>query len=57
MPMTAQYYLSELASQDEVEVLVSEQDFQDALQELTPSVSEAELQHYESVQSQFSTPQ
>jgi peroxin-6 len=55
--MTAQYYLSELASQDEVEVLVSEQDFQDALQELTPSVSEAELQHYESVQSQFSTPQ
>lgn len=48
--LTPQYYLSELATAQEIEVLVSQSDFEHALAELVPSVSEAEMAHYREVQ-------
>ena len=48
--LTPQAYLSEMASPQEIEVLVSQPDFELALSELVPSVSEAEMAHYEYVQ-------
>lgn len=53
-PMTPQYYLSELASSEETDVLVQQQDFEVALGELVPSVSQSEMEHYGRVQQQFS---
>lgn len=55
-PITPQYYLSEMATPEEVQVSVKRQDFELALNELVPSVSEAEMEHYRSVQAQFSKP-
>lgn len=55
-PMTAPYYLSELASPEEINVRVNRRDFEEALRELVPSVSEAEMEHYRRVQGQFSGP-
>lgn len=55
-PLTAQYYLAEMATADEIEVKVNRRDFEVALQELTPSVSEQEMQHYREVQAKFSAP-
>lgn len=51
--MTPQYYLAELASPEDIEVLVSADDFKRALQSLTPSVSQAEMEHYAEVQKRF----
>ncbi|KAI8998975.1 AAA-domain-containing protein [Trametes punicea] len=53
-PMTPQYYLGELATPEETEVLVSEEDFNAALRELAPSVSQAEMEHYARIQQRFS---
>ncbi|KAI0350098.1 AAA-domain-containing protein [Trametes cingulata] len=53
-PMTPQYYLGELATPAETEVLVSEEDFNAALRELVPSVSQAEMDHYARIQQRFS---
>ncbi|KAI0648219.1 AAA-domain-containing protein [Trametes meyenii] len=53
-PMTPQYYLGELATPAEIEVLVSEEDFNAALRELVPSVSQAEMEHYARIQQRFS---
>ncbi|EJD02070.1 AAA-domain-containing protein [Fomitiporia mediterranea MF3/22] len=53
-PLTPQYYLSELASPRETDVVVSEIDFKEALQELVPSVSQAEMEHYNEIQQRFS---
>ncbi|OBZ75775.1 Peroxisomal biogenesis factor 6 [Grifola frondosa] len=53
-PLTPQYYLSELATPAEIEVLVSEEDFNLALKELVPSVSQAEMEHYARIQQRFS---
>jgi peroxin-6 len=53
-PVTPQYYLAEMASPADSEVLVSQQDFEMALRELKPSVSETEMHHYAQVQRQFS---
>ncbi|KAI0831786.1 AAA-domain-containing protein [Trametes gibbosa] len=53
-PMTPQYYLGELATASETEVLVSEEDFNAALRELVPSVSQAEMDHYARIQQRFS---
>lgn len=53
-PLTPQYYLAELATPAEVAVLVSQRDFEAALAELVPSVSQAEMAHYGRVQQQFS---
>ncbi|KAG7452765.1 AAA-domain-containing protein [Guyanagaster necrorhizus] len=53
-PLTPQYYLAEVASQEEVNVIVTEDDFTLALNHLVPSVSEAEMRHYAIIQQQFS---
>lgn len=53
-PLTPQYYLSELALPYEIEVVVSIVDFQEALKELVPSVSQLEMEHYSEIQSRFS---
>ncbi|CAE6348324.1 unnamed protein product [Rhizoctonia solani] len=54
-PMTAQYYLAELATPAEVDVLVNRDDFERALGELVPSVSASELEHYREVQQKFAS--
>ncbi|EMD34491.1 hypothetical protein CERSUDRAFT_97749 [Gelatoporia subvermispora B] len=53
-PLTPQYYLAELATAADTEVLVSQEDFEAALQELVPSVSQAEMDHYARIQQRFS---
>ncbi|KAI0948498.1 hypothetical protein AcV7_009223 [Taiwanofungus camphoratus] len=53
-PLTPQYYLAELATSAETEVLVSQEDFDFALRELVPSVSQAEMDHYARIQQRFS---
>ncbi|PWN50872.1 AAA-domain-containing protein [Violaceomyces palustris] len=55
-PLTPQYYLAELARPEEIEVRVSRKDFEAALAELVPSVSEQEMAHYREVQAKFSSP-
>lgn len=55
-PITPQFYLSELASTEDIEVLVSAEDFDQALRSLVPSVSRAEMEHYAQVQKHFSEP-
>jgi len=52
-PITSQYYLSEIASASETDVLVSNADFSRALSNLVPSVSGLELEHYAAVQKKF----
>ncbi|KAG8748309.1 peroxisomal assembly protein [Ceratobasidium sp. 414] len=54
-PMTAQYYLAELATAAETDVLVNADDFFKALDELVPSVSASELEHYREVQQKFAS--
>ncbi|KAJ7470448.1 P-loop containing nucleoside triphosphate hydrolase protein [Mycena latifolia] len=53
-PLTSQYYLAELASADDIEVLVSQRDFDLALANLVPSVSQSEMDHYAHIQKRFS---
>lgn len=53
-PMTPQYYLAELATAQEVEVLVSQADFESAAEALVPSVSRSEMDHYNQVQQRYS---
>lgn len=53
--LTPQYYLSEIASQEETKVFVAHEDFSEALSELSPSVSPAEMQHYARIQDQFAS--
>jgi peroxin-6 len=53
-PLTSQYYLAELASAEDIEVLVSQSDFQIALRNLVPSVSQSEMDHYAHIQQRFS---
>lgn len=53
--LTPQYYLAEMATPDDVEVLVAQEDFEKALAELQPSVSVSELEHYKAVQGKFSS--
>ena len=43
-----------MASPDDIEVLVSREDFDKALQTLVPSVSQAEMEHYARIQHRFS---
>ncbi|KIO23355.1 hypothetical protein M407DRAFT_27134, partial [Tulasnella calospora MUT 4182] len=52
-PMTPQYYLAEIATDAETDVVVAEVDFKAALQELVPSVSTNEMEHYRQVQQKF----
>lgn len=53
-PLTPQYYLTEIARPNEIQVEVSQEDFSQALQNIVPSVSQAEMEHYARVQKQFS---
>ncbi|KAL0947238.1 hypothetical protein HGRIS_013359 [Hohenbuehelia grisea] len=53
-PLTPQYYLAEMASAQDIEVLVSQADFDLALHNLVPSVSQSEMDHYATVQQRFS---
>ncbi|KAK0545463.1 peroxisomal assembly protein [Tilletia horrida] len=55
-PITPQYYLAEMAQASEINVQVNRADFEAALRELVPSVSEQEMEHYRAVQSKFSSP-
>jgi peroxin-6 len=52
-PLTAQYYLSHLVTPDEIVVQAEEVDFVKALEELIPSVSATELEHYSKVREKF----
>ncbi|KAG0003724.1 peroxisomal assembly protein [Entomortierella chlamydospora] len=54
-PITSQYYLDHLAQPDEILVQVTEEDFDQALAELIPSVSAQELEHYRQVQKMFNS--
>jgi peroxin-6 len=53
-PITPQYSLAELASAEDIEVLVSARDFDQALRSLVPSVSQMEMENYAQVQKRFS---
>ncbi|KAF7359478.1 Peroxisomal biogenesis factor 6 [Mycena sanguinolenta] len=53
-PLTSQYYLAELASAEDIDVLVSQTDFDRALGSLVPSVSQSEMEHYAHIQQRFS---
>lgn len=51
--ITPQYYFSEFAKPHETEVIVSRQDFEQALHDLVPSVSQSELEQYAAMQQRF----
>ncbi|KAI9456224.1 AAA-domain-containing protein [Lactarius psammicola] len=53
-PLTPQYYLAEMATPEEIAVVVSADDFAGALRELVPSVSQAEMSHYAEIRERFS---
>ncbi|KAF9107306.1 peroxisomal assembly protein [Mortierella sp. AM989] len=55
LPITSQYYLDHLVQPDEILVQVTEEDFDQALAELIPSVSAQELEHYRQVQKMFNS--
>ena len=42
-----------MASPEDIEVLVSREDFDKALKTLVPSVSQAEMEHYARIQYRF----
>lgn len=52
-PITPQYYLAKMAADDETDAVVKLEDFENALRELVPSVSQTEMEHYRSVQGRF----
>jgi hypothetical protein len=52
-PITVQYYLDHIATEDEVRVEVCKVDFDRALSELVPSVSQQELEHYKAIRDKF----
>ncbi|ORY46187.1 AAA-domain-containing protein, partial [Neocallimastix californiae] len=53
-PITPAYYLENMAEESEKIVQVTKEDFQNALNELIPSVSEKDLEHYREIQQRFS---
>lgn len=53
-PLTAQYYLAEMATSNDMDVLVSQKDFDRAFHDLVPSVSQSEMDHYRHIQRRFS---
>ncbi|KAJ7582447.1 AAA-domain-containing protein [Mycena floridula] len=56
-PLTSQYYLAEIAKAEDMNVIVTQDDFERALAQLVPSVSESEMNHYASIQQRFSQEQ
>ncbi|TFY82055.1 hypothetical protein EWM64_g1949 [Hericium alpestre] len=55
--ITPQYYLNEIATPADILVTVSQKDFNAALSELVPSVSQSEMEHYAQIRGQFSSRQ
>ena len=53
-PLTPQYYLAEMATTEEIAVVVTADDFAAALRELVPSVSQAEMARYAQIRERFS---
>jgi peroxin-6 len=51
--LTPQYYLTEIAGSDDLHISVTQMDFIRALNELVPSVSAVEMQHYATIQKRF----
>jgi peroxin-6 len=43
-----------MASPDDMDVLVSKEDFEHAMESLIPSVSQSEMEHYAHIQHKFS---
>lgn len=54
-PISVAHFFDNVASAEDTEVLVGEQDFLDAIAELVPSVSAKELEHYQKVRAVFET--
>ena len=54
-PITPHYFLSEMALEQDVQVLVTQHDFDLALSQLKPSVTESEMQHYAHIERLFSS--
>lgn len=54
-PITPHYYLSEMAVEGDVQVLVTQHDFDLALSQLKPSVTEAEMEHYMYIRKSFTS--
>lgn len=52
-PLTPQYYLAKMAKDSDTDVIVGEPDFDAALKELEPSVSDQEMEHYRKIQQRF----
>ena len=52
-PLSPQYYLDVIAEDSESDVIVMKSDFDNALKELTSSVSASELEHYRQAQLKF----
>ena len=55
-PLTPQYYLGEMATPEEIAVVVTAEDFTAALRDLVPSVSQAEMAKYAQIRQRFSRP-
>jgi peroxin-6 len=53
-PLTPQYYLGEMATPEEIAVVVTTEDFTAALRDLVPSVSQAEMAKYAQIRQRFS---
>jgi hypothetical protein len=53
-PLTPQYYLAEMATPEEIAVVVTADDFAAALCDLVPSVSQAEMVRYAQIRERFS---
>jgi hypothetical protein len=53
-PLTPQYYLGEMATPEEITVVVTAEDFTVALRDLVPSVSQAEMAKYAQIRQRFS---
>lgn len=51
--LTPQYYLTEIAGSGDLHISVTQMDFIRALNELAPSVSAVEMQHYATIQKRF----
>jgi len=51
--VTTAYFFDHLASKEDTEVIVEEEDFMEAMGELVPSVSIKELEHYDGVRRSF----
>lgn len=52
-PITPQYYLAEMSTEEDTDITVNREDFLAALKELVPSVSQTEMEHYRKVQEKF----